>query len=192
MGALPIRRNQFKVSAFCAWLTDNGCEVGKPTNEWEVVRYRAYRPESKRPITHIVYAKQTGLLNWMEGTKGHYHSFLAGRAMAWNAPPYESRFDKPDAPAFVPIPDAPKPTKPTKPEHRRAKLLKRDGPDCWFCGRVMGDDCTIEHLVPKSKDGPNSLANFALAHAKCNRDAADLPLVDKIALRERLRSERVL
>ena len=182
---LPIRRNQFKVAAFLAYLAENGCEIGKPTNEWEVVRYRAYRPDSSRPVTHIVYAKQTGLLNWMPGTQGHYHSFLAGVALPHNGPAPVSQFDGAQQPA-------PKlAVKPTKAEQRRAKLLERDGPDCWFCGVVMGDDCTIEHLVPKSKDGPNSLANFALAHAKCNNDAADLPLVDKIAMRERLRRERV-
>jgi hypothetical protein len=41
------------------------------------------------------------------------------------------------------------------------------------------------------KDGGTSrLANLALAHKKCNELAADLPVVEKVLLRERLRAER--
>jgi 5-methylcytosine-specific restriction endonuclease McrA len=79
---------------------------------------------------------------------------------------------------------------PSKAEKQRAKLLARDGDECWFCGDPLGDDQTIEHLVPKSAGGRNALANYALAHAKCNHDAADLPLIQKVEMRTRLRAKR--
>lgn len=179
---LPIRRNQFEVKAFLAYLAENGCEAGKPSNPYEVVRYRAYRPGCQRPVTHIVYAKQTGLLNWMDGTQGHYHSFMAGAPLVGQSSAFASQFDGPAPRRMPPAKTA------SKSKIARDKLLERDGPDCWFCGDHMGDDCTIEHLVPKSKGGTTSLTNLALAHAKCNSDAADLPLVAKIAMRERLRN----
>jgi hypothetical protein len=185
---LPLRRDKFNVSGFVAYLAANGCEVGTPTNPYEVVRYRAYWQGSKAPVTHIVYAKETGLLTWMGGSQGHYRSFLDGAALVGIAPPFVSKFEGPQA--------APAEQRLSKGKHgktaaSRAALLARDGDDCWFCGEPLGDDCTIEHLVPKSRGGANALANYALAHKQCNAAAANKPLVEKIAMRARLRGERV-
>jgi len=172
---LPIRRRDFDVPGFVSYLAAQGCEIGKPSNPYEVVRYRAYWQGSKAPVTHIVYAKGTGLLTWTQGTQAHYDAFLAGIGLLFNKPPKKVASElKPG---------------PSKSAVRREALLERDGGDCWFCGTAMGDDCTIEHLVPKSKGGANSLQNYALAHQKCNAQAADLPLVQKIALRERMRAD---
>lgn len=183
---LPIRRDRFDVPGFVAFLAANGCEVGSPTNPYEVVRYRAYWQGSQRPITHIVYAKETGLLTWMGGSQGHYRAFLDGTALVGNGPPFVSQFEGPQSkPDEQRLPKAPV----SKTAVSRRALLARDGNECWFCGEPMGDDCTIEHLVPKSRGGANSLANYALAHKQCNADAANKPLVDKIAMRARLRKE---
>lgn len=177
---LPIRRNNFDAQGFLAFLASQGCEIGKPSNQYEVVRYRAYW-NSKKPVTHIVYAKENGLLTWMQGSQGHYQRFLAGQNITGNNPPFVSQFDKPTPRSAQPK-SLKKGNAPT-----RAKLLSRDGDECWFCGTAMGDDCTIEHLVPKSKGGRNALANYALAHSDCNQRAGDLPLVDKIELRAQMR-----
>lgn len=180
--ALPIRRKDFKVADFLAFVAQSGGEVGTPTNPYEVVRYRAYWRGTKTSSIHIVYAKENGLLTWTGGSEGHYRAFIDGAPME----------ELPGAPAPKPFGRTGKFTKPdSKGQVRRAKLLERDGGDCWFCGDPMGDDCTIEHLVAKASGGRDSLANYALAHKRCNADAADLPLVDKIALRQRLRGERV-
>lgn len=182
---LPIRRDSFNVSGFVAFLAANGCEVGTPTNPYEVVRYRAYWQGSARPITHIVYAKETGLLTWMGGSQAHYRAFLDGSALVGVTPPFVSQFEGPQAKANEQRLPRQKKSKSKAPT--RAALLARDGDECWFCGVEMGDDCTIEHLIAKAKGGNNSLANYALAHRQCNADAADLPLVEKIAMRARLR-----
>ncbi|MXP42954.1 HNH endonuclease [Allopontixanthobacter sediminis] len=171
---LPIRRDKFDTQNFLAYLSQQGCEIGVPTNRYEVVRYRAYWRGTNKAATHIVYAKENGLLTWTGGSKGHYRAFLAG------APVDE----------LLSVPQAPTPASKavSKSEKTRAKLLARDGDECWFCGDAMGADCTIEHLVPKSTGGRNSLANYALAHRKCNNDAADLPLIKKIEMRASMRS----
>ena len=176
--SLPIRRAQFDVPGFLAFVAANGGEVGKPTNPYEVVRYRAYWRGTDKAAVHVVYAKENGLLTFTGGSAGHYRAFLTGAPMnelpgseGVKASPVEQRLPGPTSKGQV----------------TRAKLLKRDGGDCWFCGTPMGNDCTIEHLIPKARGGSNSLANYALAHQRCNAEAAALPLVEKLAMRTRLR-----
>lgn len=183
--SLPIRRNKFDVQGFLAWLSDNGAEIGTPSNPYEVVRYRAYWKQSKRPETQIVYAKESGLLTWMKGTQGHYLTFMEGKPMVGNKPRYSATFEQPETTT-----KKQKPSK-SKGAETRAKLLKRDGDECWFCGERMGDDCTIEHLIPKADGGRNALANYALAHQSCNNAAANKPLVEKLALRAEMRGQTV-
>lgn len=179
MGQLPIRRRDFDVQGFLAYVAQQGGEIGKPSNPYEVVRYKAYWRGTNKASTHIVYAKENGLLTWMMGSKGHYRAFLDGAPMA-------------ELPVAEPKAKSPRTGSGKKSRHKataRAQLLARDGGDCWFCGVAMGDDCTIEHLVPKSDGGRNSMSNYALAHQRCNQLAADKPLVAKLALRAELRSK---
>lgn len=173
MRNLPIRRADFDVQGFLTFVAQQGGEVGTPTNPYEVVRYKAYWRGTNKASTHIVYAKENGLLTWMAGSKGHYRAFLDGAPM--NELPGQT-------PPMTPKTES-------KGARIRTKLLERDGADCWFCGTPMGDDCTIEHLIPKSDGGRNSLSNYALAHKRCNQLAADKPLVEKLALRTELRAK---
>jgi hypothetical protein len=46
----------------------------------------------------------------------------------------------------------------------------------------------IEHLLPVTAGGPSHLANYALAHRSCNEEAGTLSLVEKLRLRDRLRT----
>lgn len=183
MKNLPIRRDQFDTQGFAAWLSSNGAEIRTPTNAYEVIRYLAFMPGGTKAQTHIVYAKETGRLTFAGVTREHYEAFLAGEKIAGM---FVSKLDeKTDGPSNPPRDKSVV----SKTAVRRERLLERDGDECWFCGDPMGDDCTIEHLVPRSKGGVNHLDNFALAHRKCNADAADKPLVDKLALRQRMRSK---
>ena len=176
MGSVPIRRDKFDVPGFLAYVAQQGGEVGMPTNAYEVVRYKAFWRGTNKAATHIVYAKESGLLTFCGGSLGHYRAFLSGAPME----------ELPGAKVGA-VKKSGKSKPASKSSSQRRKLLERDGPDCWFCGKPLDDDCTLEHLVPKSKGGGNSLANYALAHRRCNADAADLPLVEKIAMRARLR-----
>jgi hypothetical protein len=71
-----------------------------------------------------------------------------------------------------------------------AKLLQRDGHDCWFCARQLGTDITIEHLQPRALGGSWNLDNLALAHRGCNKTAGHLSRIKKEAMRDELQSTR--
>lgn len=186
MKSLPVRRQQFQLADFAAWLARSGAEVGVPTNPYEVIRYRAFHGDGNRAQTHIVYAKENGLLTYVGASRLHYTQFATGAAMypeqipgnppgGWQRPD-GSPMRKDKEPALAAS------------EKRRQKLRDRDGDECWFCGLPLGADATIEHLVPKSNGGRNALANYALAHSRCNQKAANLPLVKKIEMRAALRA----
>lgn len=76
-------------------------------------------------------------------------------------------------------------------------LRKRDGGRCWLCGGPMNFKAeqpspkapTIEHLIAKSRLGPNTIDNLVLCHQPCNLELGDLPLVDKIKKREARRED---
>lgn len=188
MKTLPVRRAQFKMADFAAWLARNGAEVGTPTNPYEVIRYRAYHGNSRRAETHIVYAKESGLLTFTGASREHYVQFQTGAQMYPQEPVGNppGGWMRPDGGPFR------KDSQPraSAQDKRRQRLIDRDGSDCWFCGRPLGDDITFEHLVSKSDGGFNKLANLALAHAACNKRAGNLPLVKKIALRAEMRAAR--
>lgn len=40
---------------------------------------------------------------------------------------------------------------------------------CWICGQPMGDDRTLDHVIPLSKGGDNTLDNLRMAHMRCNQ-----------------------
>lgn len=65
-----------------------------------------------------------------------------------------------------------------------AQLLERDGKFCWYCGLSLRDDITLEHLIPKSQQGGNSLDNIVLAHWFCNNKAGTRPLAAKLKMKE--------
>lgn len=78
------------------------------------------------------------------------------------------------------------------------RLRARDGDHCWLCGEPMNFKAvpntskapSIEHLIAKSRGGPQSLDNLVLCHTSCNRHLADRSLVNKIKMRERRRKKR--
>lgn len=62
----------------------------------------------------------------------------------------------------------------------KAKLLERDGDNCFYCGKSLGDDITLEHLINLSAGGINTLANMVLAHEQCNFDTKTMTLAEKV------------
>src|SRR5688572_23282963 len=124
MKSLPIRRQQFKTADFAAWLAINGAEVGTPTNPYEVIRYKAHSAVSKRAETHIVYAKESGLLTFTGSSREHYIQFATGAAMWPDAtsgnPP--GGWVRPDGGTFRK--DAQPPA--SAQSKRRQKLIDRD------------------------------------------------------------------
>lgn len=73
---------------------------------------------------------------------------------------------------------------------QKRSLIKRDGSDCFFCGKPLGEDITVEHLIPLTSGGANRLSNLVLAHDACNTLAGTMSIVDKVKLAIELRHEK--
>ena len=69
-------------------------------------------------------------------------------------------------------------------------IMERDGSDCWFCGKLLNGDVTLEHLQPLALGGKWDEGNLALAHTGCNKAAGHLPRFKKEVLREDMLSNR--
>ena len=75
------------------------------------------------------------------------------------------------------------------------RLRARDGDRCWLCGQPIdfaaqpnsSKAWSVEHLIARSRGGPDVMDNAVLCHPGCNRTLRDRPLADKIRLRERRR-----
>ena len=58
------------------------------------------------------------------------------------------------------------------------EVFEKYGTDCYLCGREIDlaisrlepEGLNIEHVVPRSKGGPDTLANVRPSHRKCNLD----------------------
>jgi hypothetical protein len=83
---------------------------------------------------------------------------------------------------------------------RIAALEKRDGAGCHYCRRSVHisrplaphrpNDATIDHKIPRSKDGTDSLDNLLLACRACNEAKEDRDYEDFLAHPFRLTPEQ--
>lgn len=147
-----------KLPALLEWLRSKGAEVLEPTNQWEVLRFRAGY------VTHVVYKNAKGELTINMRTRHIVDCFLAGKAWSAGVAVERRRYSTDE----------------------RA-LLKRDGDCCFLCWEDLGEDVTVEHLVPVSQGGTNHIGNKALAHADCNQKMGHLSVMEKIRMREAMR-----
>lgn len=146
-----------KLPALHAWLAGHGAEVLQPTNEWEVLRFKA------RGVTAVVYRTKAGQITFIGDAKEALQAFFTGGA--WSAGVATAR----------------KQRRPVEVE----TLLRRDGDRCFLCRQPLGEDITIEHLVAVVHGGPQHIANKVLAHERCNQRMHHLSVMEKIAMRER-------
>ncbi len=151
-----------KTEAFKAWLLKAGAEVLAPTNQYEVVRFRA------RGSVHVVYYGKRGL-TMGPFAEECYDAFMAGGHMDMGL----------------------KGTQRGHGAKYRHALIERDGRGCFYCFEPMSDeDASVEHLVSLHKGGPNHMDNMVLAHRACNGRVGNLPLVSKLKVREQALIER--
>lgn len=66
----------------------------------------------------------------------------------------------------------------------RRRMAKEQRGLCFYCQLRMFDDQTWEHLVPRANGGSNKLSNLRICHSKCNSVVGNLPIDDKLWLRE--------
>jgi 5-methylcytosine-specific restriction endonuclease McrA len=78
-------------------------------------------------------------------------------------------------------------------KYEKIVILKRDGHDCFYCGRDLGEDITLEHLIALVSGGANELSNMVLAHEKCNQIMSHKPIVEKVAyaIKTRMENKRI-
>ncbi len=139
---------------FLARVTEAGGEVLAPTNPYEVMRFKTSLGVG------VVYEKANGQRTWnAEAIDAREHLDCSRGSLA----PVEVRGRR-------------------KGKDSVARLLDRDGANCFFCGSALGDDITVEHLVAVAHGGPNHISNLFLAHGECNRSAGHLSAPEKVAM----------
>lgn len=144
-----------KIPAIADWLTARGAEVLAPTSEFEVLRFRS------GGNTVVIYAKASGDLTIERAARDMLNAFASNGP--WTAGIAVKR---------------------VKRSSDIQRMLDRDGGCCFLCGHQLGEDITVEHLVPVAFGGPNHISNKALAHKACNAQMGHLSVMEKIHLRE--------
>ncbi len=64
-------------------------------------------------------------------------------------------------------------------------LYTRDSGVCWICHRVTPRDyATRDHLIPRSKGGPDNVNNYAIACYGCNHRRGSMDMLSDAAIEE--------
>jgi hypothetical protein len=147
---------------FVKFIEAAGAQILEPTNEYEALRFKS------NAATGVIYQNASGQIT----------KFVGEAKTAWgafsNKKPYSAN----------------KVTERIKKNNILNSLLKRDGSNCFYCGKEMAQGReTIEHLFSINQGGRNHIANLALAHKECNYLASHLPVVKKVELRDKLRNK---
>ncbi len=149
---------------FKDWLEFRGAKLMPPKNQGEVIRFLGTKGQ-----VGLVYANKADIVTAMNP--------LA--TLAWQA-------FLVDGPWKVALPVKNRKSLSWK----VAALEERDGNECFFCGLELGEEkITVEHILSRVSGGSNHFDNLALAHEICNQLASNLSVVEKVRLRDRLRSE---
>lgn len=151
-----------KLPSFRDWLAASGAQVLEPTNEWEIVRFKAGQE------TSIIYRNKSGAVRYCGAAEDAWKAFSNGSA--WRATP---------------------PTRRKRMTPMVRALRTRDGDLCFFCQRPVSEDNeSAEHLVAVTHGGPNHISNMFLAHKGCNAQAGHLSAPEKIKIHVRAVIER--
>lgn len=148
--------NKKQINQFVAFLASAGAEILSLTNPWEVLRFRA------NCEIGIVYQNKHGNLTFIGQAEEAYEAYRNKKS--WSACKKLPRIRK-----NIVV----------------TTLLNRDGFSCFYCGLHLEDGKeTVEHLFSINQGGKNHIANLALAHFECNKEASHLSVVEKVKLRE--------
>lgn len=153
-----------EVSNFQEWLRARGAEVLKPTNEYEVIRFKTSNGVS------VVYRKNSGKLTFMNESGQAYSAYK--NASSWRACPPTKRKSNGTIVTNT--------------------IRDRDGDDCFFCAKKVeiGEE-SVEHLVCLTHGGPNHISNLFLAHKECNKEAGYLSAPEKVKLYNKVRKGEI-
>lgn len=151
---------------FAKFLKSRGSDILPTTNPFELARF------TTDGSVGIVYKSTKGEIRKSGWTKSAREAFIAYKtnSSTWRASSPTPRSSCKDRSAKI-----------------RRTLRQRDGDFCFFCGQPLGNNATIEHLIPLSAGGPDTLQNMVLAHRECNNQAGSMTVTEKIALRDEKR-----
>lgn len=154
------QRVEKRIDAITGWLTGSGAEVLAPTNEYELLRFKA------NGVLSIVYRKGKGDRVTFTGEAGKaLRSFFGG-------PKWEVNGKTERRKTWV------------TPEIRT--LIERDGSDCFACcWPVTPEDASRDHLVPLASGGPSHIANYVLMHRDCNYQCGHMSAAEKIRMHDK-------
>ena len=68
--------------------------------------------------------------------------------------------------------------------NKKAKIIRLRGNKCFYCG-TDGEFLTIDHCIPKSRGGSNSIANLVPACRSCNGSKQNMTLHEFRAKKDR-------
>ena len=154
-----------ELKQYCKFLESAGAEMLKPTSQWEVVRFRA------NGRTGIVYRNKNEALTFFDEAEKAWDAFK-------NRTPWEAIKQQ-------------KTTRKSASSVLKRSLLDRDGSGCFYCGKDMQPGTeTIEHLLSLKHGGKHHIDNMALTPKECNLLAGSVSVVEKVKLRERIRSAK--
>lgn len=163
---LPETEKALKLNKFRKFIRHCGGQILTNTNEYELLRVQTDTG------VLILYKNKSGTLNWPEQLKEAYAAYRSGGEIPWRAAP-KATLNRKRTPVLI------------------KTLFERDGCQCWYCGAALTvNTATIEHLLNVCHGGSNHLSNLTIACGYCNNQAKNLCIVQKVALRGRLRLER--
>lgn len=155
MTTWTLNQIKYKLDSFKSFLVAKGAEIQEPTNEYEILRFKTDKGIS------VVYTKKSGIITFFGEASKAWLCFKNIDFFDWRAVPY---------------------TKLKKSKNGTLNAIrKRDGHLCFFCQKMVDfDDESEEHLVSRTHNGPDHIANKVLAHRSCNSKAGHLSVKEKI------------
>lgn len=150
-----------RIPKFRRWLHSRGAEILEPTNPFELLRFKC------KHGTGVVYSsKKKGISVSCAMVTQAYEAYL--HAKPWDGRPSRGLAKNTSA--------------------AKKQLVKRDGCECFYCGNEFGvEELTQEHLLSSVHGGTNRVENKVLACRHCNELAGNLPVIEKVKLREKMR-----
>lgn len=151
---ITMQRLKKRMPALKDWLSAAGAEVLEPTNQWELLRFRAHSQ------TSIVYTNQRSSITFTGEARTALDAFFCSKP--WNGGSKTKRYK-----SSVDI----------------TTIRARDGDDCFACcWPVTQNDETVDHLVAVAHGGPNHISNKVLMHADCNRRCGHMSAPEKVRM----------
>lgn len=147
------------------FLEVGGAKIMAVTNEFEVARFISANG------TCVIYRNKKGVISYSnEHAEAAFQLFLRGKP--WSATKVHNRVPR---------------------KTIEAKLLERDGDDCFFCFVKFSEAVppTLEHLLAINNGGNNHIANLCLACEPCNVEVGSMHIAEKMKIRERNRDRMV-